>query len=111
MDSAMIMAALCVLLAGSTFLFVSGLKARRRGTLQDYHSSGKFDLSMAFAWSGMFLIQLNSILLHWEPGAIQHLSSLTWIGTGGTIFVCGVFTGRLLLRWEMRRKERRQPLG
>jgi hypothetical protein len=110
MDSAMTIAGLCVMLAGSTFLFISGLKARRRGTLRDYHSSGQFDLYMAFVWSGLFLVQLNSILLHWEPGAIQHLSALTWAGTGGTVFSCGVFTGRLLLRWEMRRQEDRETL-
>jgi hypothetical protein len=103
------MAGFCVMIAGAAFLFTCGLRARRRNALIEFHSSGQFDLFMLFVWGGLLLMQFSSILLHWDPGAIRNLSSLTWAGTGSTIFVCGVFVGRLLLRLEMHRhKEKRE---
>jgi hypothetical protein len=108
---AILMAGFCVMIAGAAFLFIFGLKARRRNALMEFHSSGQFDLFMLFVWGGLLLVQFSSILLHWDPGATRNLSSLSWTGTGSTIFVCGVFAGRLLLRLEMHRyKEKREGL-
>ena len=98
-------------LAGCAFLVVMELKARRSGG-QSYHQrAARLDWYMSFVWSGMFLVQLSSILLHWEPGAIFHVSPATWVATAGSIFGCGVFAGRLMLRWEMRLYEERRDKG
>jgi hypothetical protein len=66
------------------------------------------ELLMGLVWSGIFLVQLSGILRHAQSGGSYSLSPLAFAGIAATIFVCGAFAGRLLLRREMRwSKERR----
>lgn len=63
----------------------------------------RLDLYLGLVWSGMLLVQAGNILLHLDSGGIRNISSLTAAGTASTVFVCGAFAGRLLLRLELRR--------
>ena len=62
----------------------------------------RLDMYLCLVWSGMLLVQAGNILLHRDSAGI-HISSLTLVATAGTVFVCGAFAGRLLLRLELRR--------
>jgi len=100
----MMTAGLCLIVGAAVFLVAAGLKAGRtsnRGSTGD-SPRGRLDLFMFVFWCGMLLVQVSSILFHALPGGIYQLSPLTLAATGGVVFVCGVFTGRLLLRREMR---------
>ena len=63
----------------------------------------RLDVYLCLVWSGMLLVQASNILLHVDSGGIHNISSLTIVSTAATVFVCGAFAGRLLLRLEMRR--------
>ena len=65
----------------------------------------RLDLYLGLVWSGMLLVQAGNLLLHRESGGFRNISSLTLVATAGTVFVCGAFAGRLLLRLEMRRNK------
>lgn len=102
--STIIIAGICVMLVGAGALLFTGLRAKRAGAPM----GTRLDVYMAFIWTGMLMVQMSSIVLHWEPVAIYHLSPLTLSATAGNIFVCGIFAGRLLLRREMRLQKERQ---
>jgi hypothetical protein len=104
--SAITIAGICVMVIGAAALLFSGLKAKRAGAPM----GTRLDVYMACVWTGMLMVQMSSIVLHWDPVAIYHLSPLTLSATAGNIFVCGVFAGRLLLRREMRLLKERQEL-
>jgi len=96
-------AGLCILVGACAFLVVTWLKAVRRGS--DYRrpeNSLRLDLFMAIVWSGMVLVQLANVLFHREPNGTFALSSLALAAAGSQLLVCGIFAGRLLLRWELR---------
>jgi hypothetical protein len=97
-----------VLILGACALMVGiALWEKRTGkkgpaATTDEHPGARLDLYLCLVWSGMALVQVSNIALHIQEGAIQNVSRLGWVGTGGTIFACGVFLGRLLLRREIR---------
>ena len=110
--TALIIVGICGALGGCAFLVVNELKARRTGEQSFHQRAARLEWYMSFVWSGMFLVQLSSILLHWEAGAIFHVSPVTWAAAAGSIFICGLFTGRLLLRREMHlHREQRDERG
>jgi hypothetical protein len=103
---AMMTAGLCVLVGAAGFVLVTAVKrVRQPGGLRltDDQRRVRLDWLMAVIWSGMLLVQIGNVILHQDPGGTYHLTSLTLVATGGEIFVCGVFAGRLLLRQELRR--------
>jgi hypothetical protein len=104
--STIIIAGICVMLVGAGALLFAGLRAKRTGAPM----GTRLDVYMACVWTGMLMVQMSSIVLHWEPAAIYHLSPLTLSATAANIFVCGIFAGRLLLRREMRLQKERQEL-
>ena len=65
----------------------------------------RLDLYLGLVWSGMLLAQAGNLLLHRESGGFRNISSLTFVASAGTVFVCGAFAGRLLLRLEMHRNK------
>ena len=102
LDAGLCVTAVAALIAGRaiwTTWRASGeeLLRRRRDNGQ------RLDLFLCLVWSGMFLVQAGNILLHRDSGGIHDISSLTLVATAGTVFVCGAFAGRLLLRLELRR--------
>jgi hypothetical protein len=105
---AMMIAGLCLIVAAAAVLVVTWAKTVRHAgepafRLGDAQRALRLDLYMAVVWTGMLLVQLSNVLLHVQTGSTHNISRLSWIALAGALFVCGAFTGRLLLRLEMRR--------
>jgi hypothetical protein len=111
-------AGLCLIAAMGAVLAGAWWKAFKQGHGPDLHldyprRGTRLDLYMTLVWSGMLLVQASNVLLHVQDGSTHNLSRLSWTGLAASIFVCGVFAGRLLLRLEMHRynETRDEPVG
>lgn len=104
----MISVGLCLMLGAAAFIAISGFK-RVRGedaNISDFQRGMRGDICMTVLWSGGLLVQLSSLLRHMPPPVTYNLSWLSLAGFASMVFICGAFTGRLLLRLEMRRQQR-----
>lgn len=102
LDAGLVVAVVAALIAGRAIW--TALRASGQELLLAKRNNGlRLDLYLGLVWSGMLLVQAGNILLHRDADGFRHISSLTLVATAATVFVCGAFAGRLLLRLEMRR--------
>lgn len=105
---------LCMIIGAAAFILAAGIRARLAGEPLKEESPGqRLDAYMLLVWSGMLLVQVSNILLHWDTGSLSHVSTIGWASTAADFFICGCFAGRLLLRREMRwrKQQESQDLG
>ncbi|HET7191390.1 MAG TPA: hypothetical protein VFI98_05710 [Pseudolabrys sp.] len=105
----MMIAGICLVIGGFAFLLRTQLKALKQVRRQDIrlvgpHVGTRQDLYMGLLWSGIFLVQVSGLVRHIQPGP----NNFPWfplIAVASVLFVCGGYAGRLLLRWEITRRE------
>lgn len=96
-----------LMVVASALLVPVGLKAAKRRA-EHYRQLPKEypgltgDVYLLLVWSGMLIVQISNILLHAEPGGIYRVVPLMWVGTAAAVFICGLYSGRLMMRLEMR---------
>ena len=103
-----IIGGLCIMVGAGAFLIRMWIRVAKQRNGQDLRG-GRLDLYMLCVWSGLLLVQFANILRHAQFDGTFRLSPLTLPATGAVIFVCGICSGRLLLRRELRwHKEERE---
>lgn len=103
----LLIAGVCLVVVAAALAIPAGLRAAKQRAehyrqLPEEYPGLMGDVFGALIWSGMLMIELSSILLHAEPGGIYRVVPLMWVGTAAAVFICGLFAGRLMMRWEMR---------
>jgi hypothetical protein len=116
--SATMDAGLFVMGDAAGFLVWTAWRASRRARgkslrVIDDHPGSRLDLFMGVLWFGMLLVQTDNLFLNAAPGGWYKLSALSLAGTASTVFICGAFAGRIVLRRELRwlqeRREEKTP--